>query len=550
MAKTKKEIQTQNPEEDQSLIRPEEGESTAPQTGSDLPTNSETHDEPSELESGAAGTLNTDASQTGLEADASQTDTELVADYPPADLDPALSQTGSKSADDPSASLADLELSAAGTLDPDASLTDLEAEGSIGDFPAGQDPLSQTGHGSEEDQEMPPQSDNESELPLQTGMRMSEGADTGNSTLQTDPGLSKDTDASEAPPGGNDSDAPPVKRRRARKKAAEPSPSNENGDEDAADGQTDPEQSKKLRMPGRRRQRVVSIDAERTVATDTDKLRNDLLDLVESLKGKKILTGTIQGVERLSDNPEMSYAVVYHGDFKVIIPVLEAIEEPADYRDQPRGDVLHYLLNKRLGAEVDYIVKGVDQESNVVAASRLEAMALKRREYYFRTDRDGNFQIYEGIRAEARVVSVIRAGIFIDLFGVECYIPLRELSYQRWVDAAAHYQPGQRVLVKVLEVDRSDRNRPRVSASVKQAMDNPYEKALKKYVVGNRYVGTVSMVDLNGVFVSLDGGIDCLCTYPKRGRPPRGARATVRILGINRENNRIWGVITHMSTMR
>ena len=66
-----------------------------------------------------------------------------------------------------------------------------------------------------------------------------------------------------------------------------------------------------------------------------------------------------------------------------------AIEEPEDYRGQPKGDVLHYLLNKRLGAEVDYIVKGIDQEHNVVAASRLEAMALKRREYYFRTDRDG-----------------------------------------------------------------------------------------------------------------------------------------------------------------
>ena len=341
------------------------------------------------------------------------------------------------------------------------------------------------------------------------------------------------------------------RRRSTRKKVSEAEPKSDASDAEASDEEeTNTGQSQKLRMPGRRRQRVVSIDAERTVQTDTDRLRSDLLDLVESLKSKKILTGTIQGVERLADNPEMSYAVIYHGDFKVIIPVLEAIEEPEDYRGQPRGDVLHYLLNKRLGAEVDYIVKGVDQENNVVAASRLEAMALKRREYYFRTDRDGNYQIYEGIRAEARVISVIRAGIFIDLFGAECYIPLRELSYQRWVDAAQHYQPGQRVLVKVLEVDRSDRSHPRVSASVKQAMENPYEKALKKYVVGNRYVGTVSMVDLNGVFVSLDGGVDCLCTYPKRGRPPRGARATVRILGINHENNRIWGVITHMSTTR
>ena len=55
---------------------------------------------------------------------------------------------------------------------------------------------------------------------------------------------------------------------------------------------------------------------------------------------------------------------------------------------------------------------------------------------------------------------------------------------------------------------------------------------------------------MNGVFVSLDGGIDCLCSYPKRGRPPRGSRVTVRILGINNESNRIWGAITHIATPR
>ena len=145
------------------------------------------------------------------------------------------------------------------------------------------------------------------------------------------------------------------------------------------------------------------------------------------------------------------------------------------------------------------------------------------------------------------MVSVIRPGIFVDLFGVEVYIPLAELSYQRMLDATAAFQAGQRVLVKIMAIDRTDRGHIRVRASVKQAGENPYEKALRRYSVGNRYVGTVSMVDTTGVFVALDGGVDCLCSYPKRGRPPRGARVTVRILGINQETNRIWGVIVHIA---
>ena len=294
----------------------------------------------------------------------------------------------------------------------------------------------------------------------------------------------------------------------------------------------------------------LSIDEHRTVETEADKARNDLLDLIESMKTQKILTGTIQGVEQPEDNPSRSLAVIYHGDFKVIIPAEEAVLPPEDNRGRSQEDVMHYTLTKRLGAEVDYIVKGIDPQSGVAVASRLEAMAAKRKEYYFGTDRDGNNILYEGVCAEARIVSVIRAGIFVDLFGLEIYIPLRELSYQRLLDASSQFQPGQRVLVKILSIDRSDRNHIKASASVKQAGENPYEKALRRFSVGNRYVGTVSMVDTTGVFVALDGGVDCLCSYPKRGRPPRGARVTVRILGLNMESNRIWGAITHIAAPR
>ena len=297
-------------------------------------------------------------------------------------------------------------------------------------------------------------------------------------------------------------------------------------------------------------ERVIPIDLRRTVQTDADKARNDLLDLLESQRSKRILTGTIQGVEGGPETYSHSLAVIYYGDYKILIPAEEAVTPPEDFRGRPPEDVLHQLLTRRLGAEVDYIVRGVDTEAHIAVASRLEAMRAKRREYYFSTDRDGNYTIHADLCAEARVVSVIRAGIFVDVFGLEVYIPLSELSYQRMMDAASAFQPGQRILVRILEVNRARGYEVQVSASVKQAGENPFEKAIRKYSVGNRYVGTVSLVNTTGVFVALDGGIDCLCNYPKRGRPPRGARATVKILGINHETNRIWGAITHIAMPR
>lgn len=352
-----------------------------------------------------------------------------------------------------------------------------------------------------------------------------------------------------SPQTDSENEKPGATRARKSKKATEKSESDTEPENESpgSEGESIPKRKRSYTRPT---MNVLSIDERLAVETDADKAKNDLLDLIESMKTKRILTGTIQGVERPEDNPNRSLAVIYHGDFKVIIPAEEAVEPPEDFRGRSESDIMHYMLTKRLGAEVDYIVKGIDPKAGIAVASRLEAMAAKRKEYYFGTDRDGNNLIYNDVCAEARIVSVIRAGIFVDLFGLEIYIPLRELSYQRLLDASAQFQPGQRVLVKVLTVDRSERNQVKVTASVKQAGENPYEKALKKYSVGNRYVGTVSMVDTTGVFVSLDGGVDCLCSYPKRGRPPRGARVTVRVLGINKENNRIWGAITHIATPR
>ena len=334
---------------------------------------------------------------------------------------------------------------------------------------------------------------------------------------------------------------PEVKRKRGRPRKTTP-PENESG----SDGQNENPNPPNVTISGD--QRVLSIDGRLRVATEADKAKNDLLDLMESLRSKRILTGMIQGVE---GNPDAEpRAVVYRGEFKILIPASLCIERPTDFRDMKPNDVLKYQITKRLGAEIEYIVKGVDPESGVVVASRLEAMAIRRRQYYFGKDRDGNNLIYEGCIAEARIICVIRTGAFIELFGQECFVPLQELGYQRMADAMRHFAPGQRILVKVIRLDRTDPEHIKIDLSAKQVSTNPYEKVMQKHAVGNHYVGTVSVIHMGGIWVSLDSGLDCLCNFPVQGRPLPGARVTVKLMHINEETGKLFGEIVYSSQVQ
>lgn len=338
-------------------------------------------------------------------------------------------------------------------------------------------------------------------------------------------------------------ETPEPKPKRSRRSASKPEPESviqvtplPQSDEPAADApvlETSP-----TRRP--RRRAVVSLDGQRSELTPEARRRQDIIDLSESMKSRRVITGTIAGIEHMDESPDLAYAVVYHGAFKVIIPASEMFEFDEDSADNYRGAT----LSRRLGAEIDYVVKGIETDAGVAAGSRLEAMRQRRREYYLDTDRNGHHQLEAGDIAEARVVSVIRPGTFVELFGIEQFIPLEELSYLRWVDATPHFRVGDRVLVKILELDRSDRNNISLKLSVKQAGEDAFKQAISRFKVGNIYVGNVTMITAVGVFVSFEN-VSCLCQFPKRRRPAIGSPVTVRILGADLERLRLWGAIVY-----
>lgn len=286
---------------------------------------------------------------------------------------------------------------------------------------------------------------------------------------------------------------------------------------------------------------VRTVDGGRSELTFTAKRRNDLIDLSESLKGRHIMTSKLHGIENAVGDPENAYAVLYHGCFKVIIPANEVI----DYEEADERASITALISKRLGAEIDYIVKGIDEPNDMAVASRKEAMTIKRRIHYFSDD-----GLKKGDLAEARIVSTIWNGIFVEVFGVEVFIPIEELSYQRRVDATQIFRTGERTLVKILELEKSEDDTFNVSVilSVRQTTDDTLLQALDRYNVDDRYFGTVTMITPAGIFVSLeDGLISCLCSFPARGRPHINANVTVKIRGISKEEKRIWGSIIHSS---
>ncbi len=292
-----------------------------------------------------------------------------------------------------------------------------------------------------------------------------------------------------------------------------------------------------------RRRGVMTIDGGRSDLTAQAKRRQALIDLAESKRSGRLLTGMVAGVEGGGDNPLLTYAVIHHGPFKVLIPVSEMIDfdEEEEHSEAYRFSV----VSRRMGAEIDYVVTAIDEENGLAAASRVLAMRQRRRDYFMATDRNGRHLLEQGDIAEARIVSVLRSGAFVELFGLEQFIPTEELSYLRMASAAMCMQVGQRVLVKILELTRSGRDTVRASLSVRQAEAERQKGLIERYKIGELYVGTVTMIAPMGIFVAFGDDVSCLCQFSKRGRPAMHATVTVKLLGMDRESLQLWGVIVH-----
>ncbi|MFR7717700.1 MAG: S1 RNA-binding domain-containing protein [Lachnospiraceae bacterium] len=283
-------------------------------------------------------------------------------------------------------------------------------------------------------------------------------------------------------------DAPkPKAKRSTRKKAEKAEPA---APPEAAGGEIDetappeviPEASAEdLPKPAVRRRHperpapILTLEAGGDVETEESAADTAWHEIHNAYRTRRILTGMLGGIEQL-DNGKTIAIVEYKG-FRVVIPLKEMVMH---FPNQASGDEYreqvvrhHKLLSNMLGAEIDFVVKGIDSKTRSIVASRKVAMLKKRQTFYMDTDASGTYRIYDGRIVQARVIAVAEKAVRIEAFGVECSIMARDLSWDWIGDAHDRFSVGDQVLVRILSVKRDNIEDLSIKADIKSVSKTP-----------------------------------------------------------------------------
>jgi small subunit ribosomal protein S1 len=114
-----------------------------------------------------------------------------------------------------------------------------------------------------------------------------------------------------------------------------------------------------------------------------------------------------------------------------------------------------------------------------------------------------------GSLVKGSVKSLAPFGVFVEVApGIEGLIHVSELSWtERVKDPKKVVKVGQEVETKVIAIDRE---KEKLSLSLKRAGENPWEKAKKEYRAGSTIEAPISHIANFGAFVKLPSGLEAL----------------------------------------
>lgn len=155
--------------------------------------------------------------------------------------------------------------------------------------------------------------------------------------------------------------------------------------------------------------------------------------------------------------------------------------------------------------------------------------------------------VKEGATVEGVITGIKPFGIFVavevDLgdgkLGVlEGLVHVSEVSWDRIENLNALYKKGQKIQTRVLAVSK---DHGKLTLSIKQLLDDPWDAFVENNPAGSTVTGTVSRVVPFGVFVTIASGIDGLIHESKLGGETfmAGDEVTVSIDSIDGDQRRV-----------
>ncbi len=198
-------------------------------------------------------------------------------------------------------------------------------------------------------------------------------------------------------------------------------------------------------------------------------------------------------------------------------------------------------LDEYMGQELRCKVIELNRSRNNVVLSRRAVLEDERKEM-----RQAILdKLNPGDVVEGTISNIVDFGAFVDLDGMDGLIHISELSWSHVNHPSEVLEIGQKVDVKVLDIDRE---RQRISLGLKQTQTDPWQQVLESYNEGDVVAGKVTKVVTFGAFVEILPGVEGLVHISELAQHhvenPRevvsqGDTVNVRILEVDAERRRL-----------
>lgn len=226
-----------------------------------------------------------------------------------------------------------------------------------------------------------------------------------------------------------------------------------------------------------------------------------------SWRAGSILTGRVVGVDTTTitlineetGEPErvaINCLVVISYRVKVLIPEQQVWFDEKTTRPE-------HVLRSMTGAVIDYVITGIDRESDCCTASRRSAMYVRRKAFTKLAPRVAK-------KVSVNVLAVGASHLLANCGGYDMTLSQRDLSYGMLGDLRDKYHPGETLTAVLKEYDEGNQT---IRVSVKEAEPHPFDGVEIRYPLNCRRASVISGKYKGGVFCKLEENLDCLCTY-------------------------------------